>query len=651
MLRILNELQKEKYAHEDKAKNKIFAQLKNSEIKKLFKQGGFGKEHRIVVFGRSHVGKTTLILKLLGAKSIEDDEIYNLTALAKHIRGNTKKGGAGTATVFRYRISDTNQGKIIYPNKKVKVYSELDELEKILHNIRKKVESGKWVDTEPVINELPNIYFINKSDTPWVITDIPGINSKEKKEHYHVSDLVKAYIMQCNVLLVLSPADNIAQLKSLNIPDFGSWSFFGRRCRLIITYAMQPNSIREAFKKSGKLSAERLIRYYKDELIKDNIDIKHLNAVYPFDYGETWERLKLSEPELFDNVKDAMFEMEQYLRDSLSNSMKAEEEFKALIDLSNLNTILNKKKNKLENILHSLNERIEEIRMKHNSSNKKIEELNAEIENIEKDIETIKNKLESKFSNPWSNWHHNEEDYLKNEPRDHDILWDNAKADLLFVIDKFSSNIYGSRNLKYIYNLLRDEAEYFPPFRNSWRDFAQSYKNWDEDYNHTWLGNSGKINPFSNFTSKNERRTEAKWSHAKAIRDGIETLFLFWSREVDKCVKNDLNRKINNLKQDKKSLYNRIEFYKRESQHFKNLLDKYTKKKNHLETELDSLKKSMTHDLALFATQYPCLREQELKKRVDYLVNKSQKSSSAIESIQYLAHAHQVINISKTISE
>lgn len=651
MLRILNELQKEKYAHEDKAKNKIFALLKNSEIKKLFKQGGFGKEHRIVVFGRSHVGKTTLILKLLGAKTYEEDEKYNLTVLAKHIRGNTIEGGAGTATVFRYKVSNTSEGKFIYPDKQEEIYSNLGKLERLLHNIRNKVEAQEWDYKDPVIIELPNIYFKNKSDTPWVITDIPGINSKQKKEHHHVSDLVRAYIMQCSVLLVLSPADNIAQLRSLNIPDFGSWSFFGRRCRLIITYALQPNSIREKFKNSGVLTAEQLIHYYSEELTKDNIDINHLNSVYPFDYGETWDRLKLSEPELFNNVNDAMLEMEQHLSDSLSDSMKADEEFKALLDLSNLNKMLNKKKKKIEILLHTIVERTHDFEKYIEDSGAKIQELESQIFGLDEEIKATKDKLTIQFNNPWNNWYHNDEAYLKNDPRKHDLLWSNARDDLIMDIDRFSSSLYGNSKKKYIYNLLRDEVKQFPPFQSSWRDFAQTYKDWDEDYTHTWPGNIGKINPFSNFTSKNDRRTKAKWAHAKAIRDGIKSLFSFWTCEVNKCIKNDLNKKIKNLEEDKSSLINRIEFYKSETRRFNNLLDKYTAKKNHLEFELDSLKNSMTHDIALFETHYPTLREQELKKRVVHLINKSRKSHSAIESIQYLAHAHQVINISKTISE
>jgi len=649
MLPVLSALQEHKYDHEIKAKDRLIRELKNPKIKKIFETGGFGGEHRIVVFGKSGVGKTTLILKLLGAKSSECDPEFNIVKLSENMRGNIKKSGAGTVTVYHYKVSLNEVGKITLPGNKVKVieFLELSKLKENLLNIRRKVECGEWKHTDPVDIELPKQYFEAVNKVPWAITDIPGINSTTKSEYGHVSDLVKAYVLQCNVLLILEHANEIGQLNRLKIPDFGSWHYFGRRCRLIITHSMAEDNVKAKFKNLDDISIKQLIAYFKGLLNGSKIITDGINGIFPLDYGKSWESLRENEKILFNKVNKAVLVVESELKKNLKESMSLEEEVKCLMQLGHLEDKFNNERNKYEKEISSLKSEKTKFLKTIETNNKKIDNKTKERKKFEKEKVSWKKKEKENFNNPWDDL--KEKNYDKDHPNGHSKSWVDAKNDFNNRIKEYSKKTLNDKEK--IERLRKKKYPNDYPFKLKWRDY------WDKESE--WLTKSDykllkkwkepyKITRWRYF--KNKKRTRAKIVHAKAVRDGIKNEFNKWTPKIKDVVKDELNNEIlkieNRLEEITKSERHYNKEIKRAENEIKQNESLIKEKKDHIK-ELD---KSKNEDMAAFSELYPKFRREELKNVINLAKEKVKTAKSPLESFQHLAFINQVINISKTIS-
>lgn len=649
MLPVLSALQKHKYDHEIKAKDRLIGELKNPIIKKIFETGGFGGEHRIVVFGKSGVGKTTLILKLLGAKSSEFDPEFNIVKLSENMRGNIKNGGAGTVTVYHYKVSLNEVGKITLPGNKNQVieFIELSKLKENLLNIRRKVECGEWKHTDPVNIELPKQYFEAVNEVPWAITDIPGINSTTKSEYGHVSDLVKAYVLQCNVLLILEHANEIGQLNRLKIPDFGSWHYFGRRCRLIITHSMEEDNVKTKFKNLGGISTKLLIDYFKGLLDGDSIITDGINGIFPLDYGKSWESLFKNEKKLFNKVNKAVLGVELELKKNLKESMSIEEEAKCLIQIGHLEDKFNKERNKYEKEISSLESEKTKCEETIENYDKKIQDKTEERNKLNKEKASWNKKEEEIFKNPWKDYPKNDLDYDKEHPDGHSKSWIDAKNDFYKKIGEHSQKILKDREK--IARLREKEYPTDYPFRKDWKDHLdentdwgksdkERFYNWNETYKHTL---------FRRF--KNKKRTQAREAHRRAVRVGIEKEFNWWTPKIKDIVKNELKNKISKIDNRLGGITEAIRHYNAE---IKRTKTKINEKENLIKEKKDRLKelaKSKNEDMSAFSELYPKFRHEELKNVINLAKEKVKTAKSPLESFQHLAFINQVINISKTI--
>lgn len=641
-LTILEGLQPKVYDHECAASDRLVRKLKNPIYKKVFEQGGFGGEHRIVVFGQSGVGKTTLILKLLGAKTPSEDKKYNLVNLAHHIRGNTQAGGPGTPTVYRYRVSDTDDGLVQYKDGAKESFHTLKQMEKILHRIRERVKLMEWNSDQPVYITLPKSFFHKTEHVPWVITDLPGVDSRNQAEHAHVSDLIKAHVLHSNVLMVVEQSNQIGQLRYLRIPDLGPWNYFGRRCRLIVTRSMSEESIKQRFRSSGKLTRANLVSFYTENLKEEGIELDDISGVFPMDYGNSWAELEEGEKQLFDNVKDAMSEIHQELIESLNKSLRPEEEFLSIMDIEKLSQRIAKERSTGENRLRELKKKIHGQLSKRGKLEKREESTIAKIDKIQMRRSEIKDTIsENTFINPWDRQPQHTHHYNQSHSDNHDREWRNMRDYYNRLVHDFSKQVFGDRER--IHDFLQENYKsHYPIFSASWRDWCQGYSDWDGEYK--------ERNPWKLWLWKIDAEGPRK-SHRRAFRNGVRDIMGFWSPRVNKAVKkifSEKRHKLNCQADCERKLIRVIEQQKRD---IDTAVEKMKTEQSEINQRLEWLLESQKTDLAVFGEEYPRIRQEEYHKAFTRYFGLGMKEKNPTRALQYFAFCYQIDGLTQTLNQ
>lgn len=635
-LTVLAGLQPKVYDHERKAQDRLVTKLKNPILKKVLEQGGFGSEHRIVMFGQSGVGKTTLILKLLGAKTPSEDKKNNLIELAKHIRGNTEPGGAGTATVYRYRVSENDSGLVQYEGGSKKSFRTLIELETILHGIRQRVETGEWFSDQPVYLTLPKCFFHETGGVPWVITDLPGVHSRIKAEHAHVSDLIKAYVLHSNVLLVVEQSNQIAQLKHLRIPGLGPWNYFGRRCRLVVTHSMREESVKQRFRSTGKLSSVDLINYYTQTLEDEGIQLDGISGVFPMDYGNSWAELEQGEKQLFENVNDAMSGIHIRLIESLNRSLLPEEEFLSIMDIEKLGQRIACERSNGEARLGELSEKIHELHLKR--GNLKMRDKNAveKLDQIQVRREEIRDLIrENSFSNPWYLQPQHTHQYNQSHSGNHDTEWRHKRNYFNGLIHDFSAQVFNDRER--IHDFLQENYESnYPPFSSSWRDWCQGWSDWDGPYYYWFIKLDAKA---------------PRHSHRRAFRDGLRSIMEYWTPKVNEAVKEIFAQERSVLSQQADREKKLIRVLKRQITDIDNKIQAMETESNQIGERLEVLAQSQESDLFFFSSDYPRIRHEEFAKAFSRYFDKAKSEQDPDRALQYFAFCYQIDGLTQTLNQ
>lgn len=145
------------------------------------------KELTIYVYGPTQVGKMNLILTLLGIKQ------EMLGQISRWLRGKRRLGESSTVTVMRYEQSNDDYFHVRLPNGETKAKLTGEQLEAALLVVRPKVEIQNSYSGEPVVIEIPSVYF-EARNVKMNIVDLPGVGSAELNEVEHVKQYLKHWI-------------------------------------------------------------------------------------------------------------------------------------------------------------------------------------------------------------------------------------------------------------------------------------------------------------------------------------------------------------------------------------------------------------------------------------------------------------------------
>lgn len=274
----------------------------------------------VVLYGLPQIGKTTLILTLLGIAPVY------LTKVSEILRGGIQYGNSSTATATMYMRSKNQQYGLSY-REDAAASSEIhfcteDEFISRLCLIRSQVEADLH-DTRILQIFIPQQYFDSRAmDLSLNIIDMPGADSRNAKEHAHTNRLLDLLFLTANCRIIMCRADSIVGLQnSLSYLQESNWMYYGSQYLLVTTYTYNQESIRKYFRTEKAQRKESFGSYVQSEVEQN---IRHILgehskvSVFPLELGESYNKLL----QYLDDPMDRA-EMQQFREDTLNRLYQA----------------------------------------------------------------------------------------------------------------------------------------------------------------------------------------------------------------------------------------------------------------------------------------------------------------------------------------
>ncbi|QCP47882.1 hypothetical protein FAZ95_00995 [Trinickia violacea] len=270
----------------------------------------------VVVYGSTQVGKTTLMLDMLGVDRAHAAEVSGV------LRGGRTVGKSSTATAMRYRKSESDGWRIGKTGKDLAG----GEAEACFAALRAKVESGSDEVPDVVDVYIPRCFF-----SPAAITlaaeirllDLPGLNAANPNEANHVRRVARTYVPIADLIVLVGRADNLgfAHPAALQLPELQDWASHPKRFRVVCTYSFSSASFREWFAEQSRSADDVRARLMKQLRLHDYPLPKALGRyVYPLEFGTSWVDLQQSNAEYFASAKSVVDEVWADFMDSVGRA-------------------------------------------------------------------------------------------------------------------------------------------------------------------------------------------------------------------------------------------------------------------------------------------------------------------------------------------
>lgn len=251
----------------------------------------------IIVYGASQVGKTSLILELIGVIPEHYDTVQ------KVLRGDRGFGNSATSTVVRYYTSSDKYwyiSNINIPNGIKRNLSD-QQATKELADIRVDMESlGSKYEVSEISIGIPKCYIKNtfEDNNNIVIRDLPGIKASNINERKFVEKVVKQRVEQADLIFLMTTIDNIGFVvykDNLELDELVNWHRNPSRFKVIFTKFYSNKSSNDECvklnKSKGYISKEDIRSYINEQIntLDNNWDIKE--QIFALEVGDTWNKI------------------------------------------------------------------------------------------------------------------------------------------------------------------------------------------------------------------------------------------------------------------------------------------------------------------------------------------------------------------------
>ncbi len=284
------------------------------------------RDHReevtVVAFGKTQVGKTTLILQLMGVAS------ESMAFVSQVLRGGRPKGRSSTSTAMVYSRSLDDNWQIKVEGKSSSVDTP-EEMESRLAQLRSSMEHGKLAVRNPIQVYLPKNFFEHSRGNELCvnIVDLPGDSPANPIEQMYVNNIAAQYVPNADLILLVGKADDLGFIdpEKLVLPGLGDWRYSPSRFRLITTFTIQSASFRDWLLRQPEVDVATIRTRVLAELATfDEVDLpadaKEPSLYFPLDFGDSWETLKSLDPKVHAQVQPVMSELLEELRKDIQRS-------------------------------------------------------------------------------------------------------------------------------------------------------------------------------------------------------------------------------------------------------------------------------------------------------------------------------------------
>jgi GTP-binding protein EngB required for normal cell division len=274
------------------------------------------KEIFVAVYGPSQVGKTTLILTLLGLK---EEAMHKVS---EALRGGRLKGESATVTTTTYYKSADNRYEVRQEKGLITYIEDENHLVRFMARLRQKVEISESFSMEPIEIGIPNNYFAvgNNQLLSIKIVDLPGVNSSSPEEREHVKKVVQYFVPRANIVLLVNLAYRLTKFERFNHYLLDNWMDTPEKYRIVITRSVSGNSIRKKFATGENINKEDFLSYFYSEFKETIPTFPERVGIYPVEFGESWGKLKEDDPKLRRNAEPIIQKLLEDLIKDINNS-------------------------------------------------------------------------------------------------------------------------------------------------------------------------------------------------------------------------------------------------------------------------------------------------------------------------------------------
>lgn len=242
----------------------------------------------VAVYGATQVGKTTLILDLLGVTG------EALERASSVLRGDQRMGKSSTACAIRYGRSKDDYWYIGDNS------NALDDkaARAQFSTIRTELEKGRAHSVDVLSVRLPSMFFERVGGDALSldlrILDIPGINAVNEAEQAQVARVAEKYVATADLILLVGRADDLGFLhpNKLKLTALGDWMLQPNRFRVVLSYTFSPASFKAWFDQDERTLEQVRAKLYQELSTHDYKPPKSVETMlYPLEFGDSLHSL------------------------------------------------------------------------------------------------------------------------------------------------------------------------------------------------------------------------------------------------------------------------------------------------------------------------------------------------------------------------
>lgn len=323
---------------------RAYDQLVNELAPELVESLQRNERVTLAVYGATQVGKTTLILDLLGLNAATSGEVGRV------LRGGQDLGKSATAMPIRYSRSQDDSWYIAGGGP-----LSADSAQEKLGDFRRQVEAGGVGDAEVLDIHIPQHFFpVSGSlgtDVELNIIDIPGINSHSTHEQELVAKLAERYVLVADLVVLVGRADSLGFLneQDLKIPALADWAAQPTRFRIVLTYGFSPKSTSDRFLNQD-LTVERVRAEFHKQIKTHDYFFpdEFLRNLYVLEMGDSIEELGRTNPEYHQRILNVSSDFREELIGSIE---QAAGPYARLQGAFQLDAVINARVERIDNLL------------------------------------------------------------------------------------------------------------------------------------------------------------------------------------------------------------------------------------------------------------------------------------------------------------
>lgn len=275
-------------------------------------------EPYVVVFGKTQVGKTTLLLDLMG---VLPEQLARISAV---LRGGRRPGQSATATAMEYRRSPDRRWGLRGDDPAVCWYADDGDMRRALGALRAAMEARQLRVRAPCVAYLPCDCFDAAMVGPAVrMLDLPGDKPANAAEQEHVHQMARDHVPLADLILLVGRGDDLSFLQpgGLALPVIEDWQSAPRRFRIVTTFSFFAQTVRELVREeTGPADAaryrHRLIEQISRsvELSDDARDVEHY---FPLEFGQSMLDAGTQQPDFHARLAPMLAGLRQQLLDEI----------------------------------------------------------------------------------------------------------------------------------------------------------------------------------------------------------------------------------------------------------------------------------------------------------------------------------------------